>query len=238
MLLSNQLMRKILMVTLIICCLHVFGSAQYEIKALPRWMVGTHLNFMIPQEPLNTFLKDDRVGFMIEAQYRVQYNKPLLAGLYYGETGLSQYSFRYTTSDGIDIKERARTRRLEAGITAGFYPEINWLFQPYLQGHAGLALFQTSSILKDTDSQDIVDRIPENSSYVPAYGLDLGIHIVPNIWYLRGDVRIGFAGNTSAYYLLLDEENKDTIGFPIDYFITHSSAGKWLKVSVGLSYLF
>ena len=226
---------------LIILCLSSFSisaKSQEVINALPRWMVSTHFTYMIPQEPLKTFSHQGNAGFLVEAQYRVQYNKPFLAGIYYGESGVSHYAFDYTSTDGIDIRERAITRRIEPGITAGFYPEINWLLQPYLQGHAGLAMFKTSSILKDTDSQEEIERISENTSAAPVYGLDLGIHIVPNIWYLRGDVRIGVSGNTSAEYMLLDEDEIGTTGFPIDYFNTYTSAGKWLKISAGISYLF
>ncbi len=229
---------RMLVMLCFICTFTMTGKSQEVIKALPRWMVGTHLTYMIPQEPFKSFSEQGKTGFLVEAQYRVQYNKPFMAGIYYGESSVSHYAFNYTTSDGIDIRERATTRRKEFGITAGFYPEVNWLLQPYLQGHAGVAIFKTTSILKDRDSQEEIERISENSSAAPSYGLDLGIHIVPNIWFIRGDVRIGIAGNTSAEYLILDENNIGTTGFPIDYFVTHTSAGKWLKISAGISYLF
>ncbi len=235
--LSGWLPRTIV-ISLCVFIFAIHGKSQEVINALPRFMVSTHLMFSFPQEPFKTFSSKGRAGYLVEAQYRVQYNKPFMAGVYFAESGISSYAFSYTTSDGIDIRERATTRRLEPGISAGFYPEVNWLFQPYLQGRAGLAIFKTSSILKDEDSQEEIERISENSSVAPSYALDLGIHIVPNIWYLRGDVRIGIVGNTSAEYMTLTEEGKGTTGFPIDYFDYHTSAGKWLKISAGISYLF
>lgn len=216
-------------------------SSQEIIEALPRWMVSAHFNFLNPEPPINEFLTGNQIGYQVEAQYRVQYNKPFLAGIYFSESVLSKHTIKYDQSSGVGnirIKEKANTRRVETGLTAGFYPEINWLLQPYIQGRFGLSIFQTSSILTDRDSDETIERISESTSFAPAYGLDLGIHIVPNIWYIRGDVRIGFTGNTSTDYLLLDKENAGTTGYPIDYFLEHSSAGKWLKISAGISYLF
>ena len=215
-------------------------SGQVIIEALPRWVVGMHFNYAIPGEPVKNFSNGNHLGYQVEIQYRVQYNKPFLAGGYYNEATLSKYVLKYKQSSGvgeIDIREKANTQRLEGGLTAGFYPEINWLIQPYLQGRAGVAIFQTSSKLTDTDTGDVIDNISESTTVVPAYGLDLGFHIVPNIWYVRGDVRIGFTGNPSTTFFIL-EENPGTSGFPIEYFEEHISAGKWLKISLGLTYMF
>jgi hypothetical protein len=99
-----------------------------------------------------------------------------------------------------------------------------------------MAVYQSSSVL--TTDNETYDRISEMTSSVLSYGLDLGIHIVPKIWYLRGDIRIGFVANPSVTFLSLDEENAGTSGYPIDYFEEHTSAGNWLKVSAGISYLF
>jgi hypothetical protein len=215
----------------------VMGSGQYVIKALPRGLLGVHLSYLQPQSPIDRFLDEADWGYLIEAQYRLQYNKPFLAGLYFSETTLSRYVLKYSQGD-TDIREKANTRRLEGGVTAGFYPEINWLLQPYLQGRFGYAIYQTSSILRDRDTQESIDRISELTKWVPSYGLDLGIHIVPNIWYIRGDVRVGVVANPSVTFMSLDEENQGTTGYPIDYFQRHTSAGTWLKVSMGVSYLF
>ena len=229
---------------ILILCLSVMAipaGAQEIIEALPRWLGSAHVNYLFPGEPINKFLEHNQGGYQLEFQYRVQYNKPFLAGAYFSESGLSKYVIHYTQPTGngdVDVKEKANTRRLELGITAGFYPEVNWLIQPYLQGRAGAAIFQTSSILIDDDTDEELERISESTSSAPAYGLDLGFHMVPNIWYLRGDVRFGFVANTSTSYLLLNEDEADNTGSPIDYFDTHTSAGKWYKISVGISYLF
>lgn len=217
------------------------GSAQYVIKALPRWMFSTHLDYMIPREPVDQFLDEDDWGYRFEFQYRLQYNEPFLAGIYFAEAGLSKYELIYTLYDPdavTSVREKANTRRLDFGLTAGFYPEINWLLQPYLQGRVGMAVYQSSSILKDDETDESIERISEMTSSVLSYGLDLGIHIVPNIWYIRGDIRVGFVANPSVSFLSLDEANAGISGNPIDYFEEHTSAGSWLKVSVGISYLF
>lgn len=232
-------MRIVLCIIFMVTAISLKG--QTIIEALPRWMASVHAHYMFPQVPVNRFLDDNNPGFQIEFQYRVQYNKPFLAGVYYNESTLSKYVLKYVESTGagdINIKEKANTRRIETGITVGFYPEINWLLQPYLQGRAGLAIFQTSSILTDNDEHEEIDRISERTSTAPAYGIDVGVHIVPNIWYLRGDVRIGIVGNTSTSYMLHNEDISGSSHFPIDYFDTHASAGKWLKISAGISYMF
>lgn len=220
---------------------HLPSYGQYEIKALPRWQVSGHVLTMFPGEPIDMFLDDQQWGIHFEAQYRLQYNKPFLAGLYYLESGLSKYVLEYTAiyPDGQqDIREKANTRRIDFGVTAGFYPEINWLLQPYIQGRAGVAIYQTSSILTDDDTNENIERISEMTSSVISYGLDFGIHIVPNIWYIRGDLRVGLVANPSVTFMSLNEENKGDTGYPIDYFEQHTSSGQWLKVSAGITYLF
>ncbi len=213
-------------------------DGQEIIEVLPRWLFGIHFNYTHPQGPVQRILNRSQVGYQIEFQYRVQYNKPFLAGGYYNESTLSKYILTYTSNVNTEISEKANTRRIEAGLTAGFYPEVNWLIQPYLQGRMGLSVFQTSSILTDTDNDEQIDRISEFTTTAPAYGLDLGFHIVPNIWFLRGDVRVGFIGNTSTSFLLLDNETTGSSDFPIDYFENHTSSGEWLKISLGISCLF
>jgi hypothetical protein len=229
------------MVSLLAMVLFTSVSAQEVIQALPRWMVSFHGEILFPRKPVNRFLDHDQGGYRIEAQYRIQYNKPFMAGLYFNETGLSKYVVTYTdtTSDGLqDIKERAVTRRLEGGLVLGFFPEVNWLFQPYLQGRFGMAGFITSSVLTDQESGEQIDRIHELSTYVNAYGLDVGVHIVPNIWYIRGDLRLGIVANPSVKFLSLNEDKKGSVQYPIDAFDEHVSSARWLKVSAGITYLF
>ena len=157
--------------------------------------------------------------------------------MYFSEAGLDKWSIRYNDGD-VEIREKANTRRLEAGFTAGVYPEINWLLQPYVQGRFGLALYHSSTIITDRDSDEVLDRFKELSRFVSSYGLDVGIHIVPNIWYIRGDVRVGIVANPSVRFLALNEELKGSVQYPIEAFEEHVSSGRWLKVSVGISYLF
>ena len=131
------------------------ADGQYVIKALPRWLVSTHLTYLDPQGPIQRFLDESDWGYHIEAQYRLQYNKPFLAGVYFGEVGLSRYTLKYNDGE-IRISEKANTRRIETGFTAGFYPEVNWLLQPYVQGRVGLAIFHSASILTDRDSDEVI----------------------------------------------------------------------------------
>ena len=87
-------MYKHLGIIIFACMLVLFplvSSAQYVIKALPRWMISTHLDYMIPREPIDQFLDEDDWGYRFEFQSRLQYNTPILAGLYIAEAGLSKY---------------------------------------------------------------------------------------------------------------------------------------------------
>jgi hypothetical protein len=217
------------------------GQSQYVIEALPRWMVSTHVNYMLPQPPGDIFMSPDDWGFQFEFQYRLQYNRPFLAGPYYSEAILSEYSLNYLMYDPdavTDVKNKAKTNRIEAGLTAGFYPEINWLLQPYLQGRVGMAWFRTTEKIKDAETDEVLERNTVMTNNVLSYGIDLGIHIVPRIWYVRGDLRVGFVANPSVQYMTLDEDNAGTTTYPIDYFETHTSACKWIKISAGVSYMF
>ena len=111
----------------------VASQGQYVIEALPRWMISGHVYAMFPQPPVSAYLDSDDWGFQFEAQYRRQYNRPFLAGLYYNEAILSEYAVEYIMYDPdgeLEVKNKAKTNRIEAGLTAGFYPEINWLLQP------------------------------------------------------------------------------------------------------------
>ena len=53
---------------------------QEVITALPRWMAGSHVHLLYPQQPISEFLDDAQVGYQFELQYRLQYNKPFMAG--------------------------------------------------------------------------------------------------------------------------------------------------------------
>ena len=213
------------------------GSAQYVIDALPRWMFSMHGEYMVPQGAIDPFLSPGGWGYRIEGQYRLHYNQPFVAGLYFNEASISRYSKTYMDS-GVDIREKASTRRFEYGLTAGFYPEVNWILQPYVQGRFGRALYKTSSVLTDRDTGENIDRIKEYAEHVLAYGLDFGIHIVPDIWYVRGDVRVGIIANPSVTFLSLNEALKDMVTYPVEAFEQHTSSGLWVKVSAGVSYLF
>lgn len=210
---------------------------QTVIQALPRLMVSAHGEILVAQSPTDRWILSDSPGYRFEGQYRVLYNKPFMAGVYFSEASLGHYAIRYTQQD-TDIKEKTSTRRFEYGLTAGFYPEINWLLQPYVQGRFGIALWKTSTFLTDRDSGESIDRYKEASHHVPGYGVDLGIHIVPNIWYIRGDVRVGLVANPSVTYLALNESKVDMVDYPIEAFEEHRSSGKWLKISLGVSLLF
>ena len=231
----------IFIVSFLVLWLSNYSAAQVVIEALPRWMIIAHTEVMFPRKPIKEFLDSDQWGYRIEAQYRIQYNKPFMAGLYFNEAGLSKYVIKYTESSStgdINIKERATTRRLEWGLLMGFYPEVNWLFQPYVVGRFGMASFISSSILTDRDSDELIDRYHELTTNATGYGLDFGVHIVPNIWYLRGDVRIGVIANPSVKFLSLNEDKVGTVQYPIEAFDEHVSSGRWLKISAGISYLF
>lgn len=195
------------------------------------------IDYMIPQDPIRKYKAVNDWGFHVEVQYRMMYNEPFMVGAYYSDAGLSRAVKKYTDGD-TDIRERANTRRLEAGFTAGVYPEFNWMFQPYFQGRLGFSWFPSASILYDRDSQELIERISESNDHALSYGLDLGVHIVPNIWYVRGDIRVGFVANPSVTYRLLDPSKIDSVTYPIEAFDYHTSAGRWLKVSVGVSYIF
>ena len=241
---TGKSLQKQILILIFILPFFCFPSvlvSQKIIEALPRWQAGAQFNVLIPGRPVDRFVPAATIGYHLEFQYRVQYNKPFLAGGYFDEFTLSKYTLKYiqsTAGGDIVIREKANTRRMEAGVTIGFYPEINWLLQPYLQGRAGVAIFQTSSILTNDDTGNEIERISEHSSLAPAYGLDVGIHIVPNIWYVRGDLRFGFTGNTSIAFYSLDREHAGETGYPIDYFIEHHTAAKWFKVAAGLTYMF
>jgi len=66
-------MYKHLGIIIFACMLVLFplvSSAQYVIKALPRWMISTHLDYMIPREPIDQFLDEDDWGYRFEFQYK------------------------------------------------------------------------------------------------------------------------------------------------------------------------
>src|SRR5688572_21003733 len=87
-------------------------QGQEVITALPRWMAGGHVHLLYPQQPISEFLDEAQVGYQFEFQYRLQYNKPFMGGVYYGESTLSKYVIRYQQSSGsgtYEIKEKANT---------------------------------------------------------------------------------------------------------------------------------
>lgn len=216
------------------------AMAQPVITELPRFQVAGHFNLYFPRPPIDRFLDPLDSGYDIEALYRLQHNRPVLAGLYWSEMWLSRRSNRYTDWSGgsaVDIRERASSRRLEGGLTVGYYPELNWAIQPYVQGQAGFALFRTASVLFDTDEDEEIDRINENRSSAPAYGLCLGAQYVPKIWWVRADLRVGFRANPSSTFMAYDPDKENMTEFPINSFSTFTAAGHWWYASLGVSVL-
>lgn len=205
--------------TLFIFLLTTYSKSQVVIESLPRWMVTSHAGMAWSQMPVIQFLDGNSTTFKSELFYRLQHNAPWLGGVYYQETGrLSRYVLRYTqvsqNGEQTRIREKARTIRRDFGLTAGFYPELNWLFQPYITGSAGLALFTTSSILFDRRNGEEIDRIRELTRSVPTLGIDIGFQFVPNIWLVRFDLRFGMVTNPSVTFMALDKANAGTTGYP------------------------
>ncbi len=214
--------------------------AQKVITELPRVQVSSHFNLMFPRPPVSRFLDDLDSGYDIDVMYRLQHNKPVLAGVYWAESWLSKRTNAYADTVGgqiIDYRERANTRRFELGLTMGYYPEFNWMFQPYVQGRIGLGLFQSSSIIIDEEEDETVDRISEQRSSVLAYGLEIGLHIIPNAWYVRGNIRFGIRANPSATFMAYDPMRENTTPYPINSFSTYTSSARWLFGSIGITFL-
>lgn len=215
-------------------------QAQSVITELPRFQVSGHFNLLFPRPPIRRFLDPLDSGYDFEALYRLQHNRPVLAGLYWSEMWLSRRSNRYTDWSGgsaVDIRERASSRRLEGGLTVGYYPEFNWALQPYIQGQAGFALFRTASVLVDTDEGEEIERINEQRSSAPAYGLCLGAQYIPKAWWIRADLRLGFRANPSARFMAYDPGLENTTHFPINSFSTFTAAGHWWYASLGVTVL-
>lgn len=194
-----------------------------------------------PQKPIQKHLDPQDWGYTIDLMYRIQYNKPFMAGLSFSEQWLSARTNKYReVYNGIELnlKERAITRRLEVMALFGFYPETNTLVQPYLLGRAGWGKFRTTSIIYDNDEIEELERIKEHRDHTLAYGMDVGVHIVPNIWYLRFDARLGFRSNISASFMAYDSSIDSGSNYPIHDFSLFTSAANWLTASVGATILF
>lgn len=216
------------------------GGAQKVITELPRVQLSSHFNLLFPRPPVSTFLDDLDSGYDIDLMYRLQHNKPVLAGVYWAESWLSKQTSEYADTVGgqiIDYRERANTRRFELGLVMGYYPEFNWMFQPFVQGRIGLGLFQSSSIIIDEEEDETVDRISEQRSSVLAYGLEVGLHIIPNAWYVRGSIRFGIRANPSTTFMAYDPERENTTPYPINSFSTYTSSARWLFGSIGVTFL-
>ena len=93
------MLRTLIVLSFIFSAKAIF--AQKIIEALPRWMAGVHLGYSIPQNPTSRFLEGEQWNYRIEAQYRLKYNQPFLAGVYYDESTLSRYVLKYSQSSGV-----------------------------------------------------------------------------------------------------------------------------------------
>lgn len=216
---------------------------EYEniILALPRWMGSLTGSVAFPQKPIKQHIDKTDWGWTVDMMYRIQYNKPFLAGLSFSEQWISGKTNKYREVYGgieLDLKERATTRRLEVMAVVGFYPETNTFIQPYILGRAGWGMFRTASVIFDDDDQEELERIKEFTDNTFGYGLDIGAHFVPTIWYIRFDLRLGFRSNVSSGFMAYDEDVHSGSNYPINDFKFYTSAANWLTASIGTTVMF
>ena len=217
-------------------CLH---GQQEVITELPRWQIHGSVGAAIPDGFMRRFLDDTGPLLYVEGLYRIQNNKPFLLGVSTAMTTFQKNATEYVDQiDGafITIKEKTATHFFNVGLNFRFQPEINWYLQPYLQGHIGMNQIFTNTKFRDVDAEEILDQINEELSTTIGYGAYAGIHIVPNYWYLRGEIRVGYLRNKAVDYLSLKENLTSEI--PIENFEERNSPVSLILVHAGITYLF
>lgn len=219
-------------------CVITSAAQQQVISDLPRWAVHADFGVVIPEGFITRYMTENNPGFNGELLYRVQDNKPFLVGINLFWTPLqSETDFYSDFIDGevFNIRERTSSYFLNTGVNVRFQPEFNWMIQPYLQGQFGWYFYHTGTTFRDQDVEEVYDRISEESSSTLGYSVTGGIHIVPNYWYARFDLRFTYMRNPAVEMLT---KTGETSGTPIEAFELNVTPASFVYISFGGTYLF
>jgi hypothetical protein len=217
--------------------------AQNEIDAPlihteSRWTGSAYMDWGIASSHFSTNLDHDYgLGVGGEFLYRLQKGGPVWGGLGVHSFIFDRYTLRYSQElDGeiFNYQDRTASRVFMAHGLLRFQPKIRFVIRPYVQGALGVHWFFTNTTIKDTDANEILDRINENRASVIGVAMHAGFHIVPPRFPdFRGDVRIGYFRNASVEYMRYSDELGGP--FAIDAFERKESAVDLIGIHVGVA---
>jgi len=217
-------------------CVH---GQQTVITELPRWMIHGSLGAVIPEGYMTRYVEQASFAGYLEALYRVKPNKPILLGLSMARFTFQKESIEYADFvDGIafEVREKTAFRFQNVAVDIRFQPELNWVIQPYIQGQLGWHYLYTNTIFRDLDANENFETINNESSSILGYGLQAGIQIIPNFWYVRGDLRISYFRNPSVDILARNDDGLSSV--PIFNFEARNTPISLIFLHAGVSYLF
>ena len=215
------------------------GQQQTVISELPRWMGHVSLGAVIPDGYMTRYIDDASFAGYFEIMYRAKQNQPIFFGLSMTRTTFQKESTEYVDFiDGVSvkIKEKTASRFNAASMNIRFQPELNWFLQPYVQGQIGWHYIYSNTKFRDLDADETFDTINESRSNKLGYGLQGGIQIIPNFWYLRGDIRVSYIRNAAVDFLAKDPRSFSSI--PIENFVEQNAPISLIFIHAGISYLF
>jgi hypothetical protein len=215
------------------------GQQQSVITELPRWMGHVSLGAVIPDGYMTRYIDNASFAGYLEFMYRAKQNQPIFFGLSMARTTFQKESVEYLDFvDGVSIKikEKTASRFNSVAMNIRFQPELNWFLQPYVQGQIGWHYVYSNTKFRDVDANETFDLINEAKSNVLGYGLQAGIQIIPNFWYIRGDIRLSYLRNAAVDFLAKDQNSFSSI--PIENFIEQNAPISLIFIHAGVSYFF
>ncbi len=216
------------------------SAQEVYIDSLPRFMLHGSFNVGVPQGFVKQHTENAGIGFNGEFLYRMRHNKPFLAGLSVTTVRIDSDFRNYVeVLDGeiFDARETTTSNVFNLSGVFRFHPEINSLFQPYVQGILGWNFFYTTTRNKDIEFNENFNSYTNSNDIVLSYGGQIGLQIIPNIYYVRGDIRVGYLRNASVDFMSIDESMIFEGAFPVQYFEEHTSPVDFLTIQVGVTFL-
>lgn len=210
------------------------------ITTLPKFVLEANFMGLIPQGQIAEFLDGFEWGFEGQFLYRIQHNKPFFIGLGFRTNTFERDAISYEAvyDDGTIFTQReiTKTHLVNGSVVTRFQPEWNWLVQPYMQGSFGVNHYFANTNFRDADAGEDIETINEQKSFKFAYGMRAGILIIPNVWYIRGNMSIGYTRNATTDLLSFDEDSNAVL--PIDNFFSVTTPADYLMIYLGVTYIF
>ena len=209
---------------------------EYNFKK--SFFLGANFQLGLPQGKFGDNINYTGWGFGGNVMWQFKKDVPVYGGI---DFSFQNYDFQAITEVTFDFEEyetKTKNSIVLSHVQIRFYPEVDFFFQPYVEGMFGVKSLLTRTILTDkTDgADDQINSQFENSDFALSLGGAIGFEIPLSKNHLFLDVRCSYLKGVSGEYYVRKEDDANFVQ-PIDVFEIKNSATDLLTLQVGIKLL-